>query len=320
MKVISTFAALLVAAVVTAQQPTTTTAASIPTLTPPPWSNCATGPTQMNVTSFSASPNPLCAGQPLQFTATGSLAKSIVQGASFSIVGKFLSRVFYTDNYDLCQILAAAGTPCPTAANITSLMINIRTKPNIPIGIPLVFSIQVRNGDGDITLCQSSTATASNCGNPPFTLPPTTTTTTTPHPKPTPVPGVWTTCDGPQNMTLSSFTLTPNAWCRGMQTCFNIAGTLLKNITFSAALKLYGGGSFLNFWDVDLRGQGYPYHIPAGPISFNVCGNISLYTPESPTSWKLQFMDSEQNGPTTFQWVNILCLKTTNEFQVPNCP
>ncbi|KAF9315213.1 hypothetical protein BG003_003399 [Podila horticola] len=119
----------------------------------PPWSNCATGPTQMNVTSFSASPNPLCAGQPLQFTATGSLAKSIVQGASFSIVGKFLSRVFCTDNYDLCQILAATGTPCPTAANITSLMINIRTKPNIPIGIPLVFSIQVRNGDGDIILC-----------------------------------------------------------------------------------------------------------------------------------------------------------------------
>lgn len=105
-----------------------------------------------------------------------------------------------------------------------------------------------------------------------------------------------------------------------MQTCFNIAGTLLKNITFSAALKLYGGGSFLNFWEVDLRGQGYPYHIPAGPISFNVCGNITLYTPESPTSWKLQFMDSEQNGPTNFQWVNILALRRLTSFKYQTAP
>lgn len=94
--------------------------------------NCGTGPTGMTVSSASITPYPLCAGQQVCFTITGTLNEPITQGATFTILGKYLGRIVYTDTHDLCTLLAAQGYPCPVLI-ATSITICVLVRSNAPV-------------------------------------------------------------------------------------------------------------------------------------------------------------------------------------------
>ncbi|KAI7826118.1 hypothetical protein BC939DRAFT_475820 [Gamsiella multidivaricata] len=142
-------AALLLAAVASAQSPILT--------------NCAPGTTEMTVTSVSLSPYPLCTNKNVCITATGTLSTSIVAGASLSISGRYLGRVVYTDNQDLCNLLYVQGHPCPVPITVTSLTVCVLVKPTAPTSIPVVLTIKAINGNGNVLFCVTGTITAQNC-------------------------------------------------------------------------------------------------------------------------------------------------------------
>ncbi|KAG0201211.1 hypothetical protein BGX28_005911 [Mortierella sp. GBA30] len=149
MKFFAAIAALVVAAVANAQSPAFT--------------NCATGVADMTVTGFSVSPYPLCIGKTVCATVTGTLATSIVAPATLTITGKYLGRTVYTDNQDLCAVLAASGVPCPVATSVTSVTACVLVKSTAPANIPVVLTIQATNGNNHALFCQSATVTAANC-------------------------------------------------------------------------------------------------------------------------------------------------------------
>ncbi|KAG0327320.1 hypothetical protein BG004_002791 [Podila humilis] len=149
MKFFAAVAALLVATVANAQQPT--------------WTNCATGPTDLAITTFSVSPYPLCVNQNVCASGTGVLATDVIAPAKLSISGKYLGRVVYTDNQDLCAITAAAGLPCPISQNETSITACVLVKPTAPTGINVQLTVTAINGNNNVLFCQAATVTANNC-------------------------------------------------------------------------------------------------------------------------------------------------------------
>ncbi|KAF9187915.1 hypothetical protein BGZ51_000100 [Haplosporangium sp. Z 767] len=149
MKFITAAAALFVAAVANAQSPSFT--------------NCAPASADMTVTGFSLSPYPLCVGKEVCATVTGTLNASIVGPSALSIVGKYLGRVVYTDNHDLCSVLADTEHPCPVDTTATSVTACILVKANAPTGIPVALTIQATNGSGNTLFCQTATVTAQVC-------------------------------------------------------------------------------------------------------------------------------------------------------------
>ncbi|KAG0337663.1 hypothetical protein BG004_007557 [Podila humilis] len=142
-------AALLLAAVATAQQPT--------------WTNCATGPTDMTVSAFSVAPYPLCVNQNVCATVVGTLSTAVIAPAKLSISGKYLGRVVYTDNQDLCAILSAAGHPCPLPITTTTITACVLVKPTAPTGINVQLTVTATNGNNNVLFCQGATVTANNC-------------------------------------------------------------------------------------------------------------------------------------------------------------
>ncbi|KAG0250543.1 hypothetical protein DFQ27_009368 [Actinomortierella ambigua] len=150
MKFSAAAATLAVAAVVSAQQPT--------------WTSCATGATDMAVTSFSVAPYPLCVGKPVCATIGGTLSSPISgTTAGLSIIGKYLNRVVYTDSKNLCEILANTEHPCPVDTTVTSVVACIDVKPTAPVGIPVQLEVKATNGNGNVIFCQKATVTAQNC-------------------------------------------------------------------------------------------------------------------------------------------------------------
>ncbi|KAF9923380.1 hypothetical protein FBU30_006562 [Linnemannia zychae] len=149
MKFIAAFAALLAASAVNAQSP--------------PFTSCATTPTQMTVTGFTLNPYPLCINKPVCATVTGSLNTPIIDGAKIAITGRYLGRLVYTDNQDLCPILAASGLPCPVATTATTVTACVLVKPSAPPNVGVSLQILATNGDGGVIFCQTATVTAVNC-------------------------------------------------------------------------------------------------------------------------------------------------------------
>ncbi|KAF9085851.1 hypothetical protein BGX23_009333 [Mortierella sp. AD031] len=148
MKFITALAALVVAAVANAQVPFT---------------NCATTPTQIAITNFSIAPYPLCINQNVCATGTGTLSTPVVQGAKLAITGRYLGRIVYTDNHDLCTLMAAQGFPCPIPTTMTAITACVLVKPNAPPNIGVALQVLATNGDGGILFCQSATVQAKNC-------------------------------------------------------------------------------------------------------------------------------------------------------------
>ncbi|KAG0376443.1 hypothetical protein BGX24_007750 [Mortierella sp. AD032] len=145
MKFIAAIAALVVAAVATAQ-------------TIPPITSCATGPTQIAITAFTLTPYPLCINQMVCASGTGTLSTPVIQGAKLAITGRYLGRLVYTDNHDLCTLMAAQ-TPsfiCPLPVTMTSITACVLVKPNAPAN--------ATNGDGGLLFCQTANGViATNC-------------------------------------------------------------------------------------------------------------------------------------------------------------
>ncbi|KAG9324917.1 hypothetical protein KVV02_008479 [Mortierella alpina] len=117
------------------------------------YTNCATSPTQFHMTSVTWSPSPACIGKNLCAVGTGTLDVPIIQGAKLSLSGKYLGRVVYTDNQDLCAVLAAQGTPCPVAAGAAVLKGCVKIKESAPPNVGCAFTTLATNGDGGLLFC-----------------------------------------------------------------------------------------------------------------------------------------------------------------------
>ncbi|KAF9155867.1 hypothetical protein BG015_008229 [Linnemannia schmuckeri] len=148
MKFIAAIAALVVAAVANAQVPFT---------------NCASGPTQIAIQTFSIAPYPLCINQNVCATGTGILNTPVIAGSTLSITGRYLGRLVYTDNHDLCTLMASQGFPCPLPTTMTSITACVLVKPNAPPNIGVALQVVAVNGDGGTLFCQAATVTAKVC-------------------------------------------------------------------------------------------------------------------------------------------------------------
>ncbi|KAF9380029.1 hypothetical protein CPB97_008612 [Podila verticillata] len=95
--------------------------------------SCATpGTTNLVTDSFSVTPYPLCVNQNVCASGTCILLTDVIAPVKLAISGKFLGRVVYTDNQDLCAITEAAGLPCPIPMNTTSITACALVKPSAP--------------------------------------------------------------------------------------------------------------------------------------------------------------------------------------------
>ncbi|KAF9946480.1 hypothetical protein BGZ72_000289 [Mortierella alpina] len=104
--------------------------------------------------SLTWSPSPACIGQDFCAVGTGVLSASIIAPARLNLNGKYLGRVVYTDNQDLCALLAAEGTPCPVAAGSeVTLKGCVKIKETAPVKIPVSFRSTAINGDNREIFC-----------------------------------------------------------------------------------------------------------------------------------------------------------------------
>ncbi|KAK3844093.1 MAG: hypothetical protein J3R72DRAFT_473367 [Linnemannia gamsii] len=131
----------------------------------PPFTSCATAPTQMTVTAFSVAPYPLCINQNVCATVAGTLSTPITAGAKLAITGRYLGRLVYTDNQDLCTVLGGSpgGVTCPVPITTTTVTACVLVKPNAPPNVGVALTILATNGDGGLLFCQTATVTAINC-------------------------------------------------------------------------------------------------------------------------------------------------------------
>ncbi|KAF9959794.1 hypothetical protein BGZ65_000047 [Modicella reniformis] len=150
MKFFAAIAALAVAAVAKALSPA--------------FSDCSAGvSTDISVTGLTLAPYPLCIGQTVCATITGTLSNPITAGSTLSIIGRYLGRVVYSDNHDLCTVLAASGLPCTVNPPKSTVTACIPVLSSAPASIPVALTIQAVNGNSNLIFCQSATVTAQNC-------------------------------------------------------------------------------------------------------------------------------------------------------------
>ncbi|KAF9417578.1 hypothetical protein BGZ94_009930 [Podila epigama] len=149
MKFFAAVAALAVAVLVKAQMP--------------PVYDCSIGPTDLTITSFTLAPYPLCINQMVCASGTGILLNPVIAPAKLAISGKYLGRVVYTDNQDLCAITAAAGQPCPIPVTVTSITACVLVKPTAPANVNVQLTVQAINGNNNVLFCQAATVVATNC-------------------------------------------------------------------------------------------------------------------------------------------------------------
>ncbi|KAG0361811.1 hypothetical protein BC939DRAFT_473977 [Gamsiella multidivaricata] len=140
-------AALLLAAVASAQSSSFSKCVIYP--------NNTAYPTELTVTSLSLNPDPPCIGQNYCINVTGTLSTPIINGAKLAISGRYGGRVIYTDNQDLCTVLAASGHPCPVPITTTSLSLCVLMMTYTP-PIPRNMTIEVTNGNGNRLFCQAT--------------------------------------------------------------------------------------------------------------------------------------------------------------------
>ncbi|KAF9209211.1 hypothetical protein BGZ59_010223 [Podila verticillata] len=126
--------------------------------------DCASpGTTDQIVTDFNLTPSDYCIGKSYTVTTTGSLVNDVIAPAKITITGKFLGRIVYTDQQDLCALLAAAGTPCPVAKTANALSFALTVKPSLPGGIQFGYTYQAINGNNRILFCRTTNLTGKNC-------------------------------------------------------------------------------------------------------------------------------------------------------------
>jgi hypothetical protein len=100
-----------------------------------PFTSCSTGSTDSALSAFAVSPYPLCSGQTSTYAAAGNLLAPIVNGSKLEITGRYLGRIIYVDNHDLCTLLNSQGTPCPVSTPQTALNLGVLVKPTLPVNV-----------------------------------------------------------------------------------------------------------------------------------------------------------------------------------------
>ncbi|KAF9580432.1 hypothetical protein BGW38_002932 [Lunasporangiospora selenospora] len=116
------------------------------------------------MTGLSWTPSPACVGKPLCITVSGILNNDIVDGGVVSMIGRYFGRVVYTDDYLLCDFLAANGMTCPIPVTTTTATFCHTIKPEAPTGIPVEMTYEFVNGNGNILYCEKTIgAMAMNC-------------------------------------------------------------------------------------------------------------------------------------------------------------
>ncbi|KAK5808515.1 hypothetical protein F5H01DRAFT_382845 [Linnemannia elongata] len=107
---------------------------------------------QYHLTSATISPYPMCRNKTACLTLTGTLSEPIIEGASYTILGRLFKRfgrlVYLDDKIDLCKLLADSGTPCPIAPGPFTLNLCRLVKPNVPLLLGVVWIFEAVNGDG----------------------------------------------------------------------------------------------------------------------------------------------------------------------------
>ncbi|KAF9967090.1 hypothetical protein BGZ70_000187 [Mortierella alpina] len=121
----------------------------------PPIFNCATGPTDIVINNFTLTPYPLCIGQRVCASGTGTLLTPVIAPAKLAITGKYLGRVVYADNHDLCALMAEQDLPCPIPVTMTSITACILVKPSAPANIPVALTVLATNGNNHVLFCQA---------------------------------------------------------------------------------------------------------------------------------------------------------------------
>ncbi|KAF9907173.1 hypothetical protein EC991_011236 [Linnemannia zychae] len=134
------------------------------------FANGATGPVQFTATNYAINPYPLCINKPFCLTATGTVSNDIVEGATYTVTGRYIGRLVYSDSHDLCPLLAASGTPCPIPAGAFNLNICVPVKPNLPPNISFHFQFAAVNGDGGSLFVQKTPGWPGLPGTIPSTL------------------------------------------------------------------------------------------------------------------------------------------------------
>ncbi|KAF9991939.1 hypothetical protein BGZ80_008306 [Entomortierella chlamydospora] len=121
------------------------------------WTDCSSG-SDLAVSSMTLSPYPLCIGENVCATITGTLSAPVTSPATLTIIGTYFGTTVYTQSVDLCTVVS-----CPVAQSTTTLEVCVPVLSNAPAGIPVVLTISATNGNGDTLLCQTGTVTAANC-------------------------------------------------------------------------------------------------------------------------------------------------------------
>lgn len=120
------------------------------------WTNCALGPpTDMRVDDFTLAPYPLCIGQSVCATATGTLSTDVTSVAWITLAGKYLGRQVYCDSQNVCILLYEQGRWCPIPTTMTSVTICLMIKGSILANVDIELTINVTNGNNHILFCRS---------------------------------------------------------------------------------------------------------------------------------------------------------------------
>ncbi|KAF9152047.1 hypothetical protein BGX20_005245, partial [Mortierella sp. AD010] len=113
------------------------------------WTDCAPG-SDLNVTSMTIDPYPICAGKNLCLTIVGTLSAPITAPSDLTIVGTFFGTTIYSQYFDLCSLVS-----CPVAQDTTPLEFCYPVMPGVPGGIDFVITFSSNNGNGDNLFCQT---------------------------------------------------------------------------------------------------------------------------------------------------------------------
>jgi len=98
-----------------------------------PFLNCATGTTDMNITSFVLEPRSPCIGKEVCIIANGTLSVPITAGGNTTVIGRYLRKIAYSQKSDLMDGLVAQGYPNPVPATVSSVKYCFTVKPSLPI-------------------------------------------------------------------------------------------------------------------------------------------------------------------------------------------
>ena len=96
-----------------------------------PWSNCGSDSDHLKVSSLTITPSSLATGQPFTISFSGSIDEQ-VSGGSAAISVQFLGITVFSQNYDLCELIAQGGASCP----IPSGPITVTKTETFPSAVP----------------------------------------------------------------------------------------------------------------------------------------------------------------------------------------